>query len=444
MRFLLALIVGCLGCPSGPAPLDAGADGGATTPDAGAEVDAGVEADAGTPDAGTADGGSPDAGIPDAGPSTACSSGSVLTVETPDAGLARAGSVFASKLYAVTDLPARPAGWVDQIDPSILSVRVTNAGQPIPNCLVRWEAAPGHGWAFADSTKTDATGRVRAIWTAGSLSEQRLDARIDVANEGVKSVQFAGLAQPHSTRANSIHLFYDLPERWQRMRVDVTPITFPTTTYYAAIGFTGGYFGIQNRGSTVAPQLVDKWLLFSVWDTPAGNAQLVDAGPMTCQGFGGEGTGRQCYLTYDWKIGSTYRFEVSYTPGPGSAEYTAWITDVDAGVQRQLATLRYQAAVSDWSAYGFVEDWYEPGTSCLTTSERAAYFHNIAYQVGPTWKDVRSARFSRVYNEWHNEICANYFYGTEAGKFLWSSGGSQRISRPVLRTEPGYPLITLP
>ena len=304
--------------------------------------------------------------------------------------------------------------------------------------------APGNGWAFPSAPTTDAEGRVRATWTAGNLYDQELTARIETS-EGVQTGLIHGRAQPHSTRATSIHLWYDVPERWDQFSVDVTPLTFPTTTYYAAIGFTGGYFGMQNRGPSTAPALADKWILFSVWDTPAGDAQLLSAGPMTCEGFGGEGTGSRCFMTYDWQVGSTYRFEVSYDQpaGSGYTDYTAWFTDVSTQVRQELASLRHFQAVSDFSAYGFVEDWSATGSSCLETEERSAYFHRVRYQAGGAWKDVRGVRFSRVYNEWHDEICANYFAGVENDSFLWSTGGDQRVGQPLLRTQ-SLPRVLLP
>ncbi|MBX7100393.1 MAG: DUF3472 domain-containing protein [Myxococcaceae bacterium] len=428
---LLALAATWLGCPSS----GQSADGGPLEPDAG--LDGGT--DAGT-DGGTFDAGS-DAGAPDL---ERCPRGSTLVVETPDAGWARAGTVFSTSLYQPTDLPERPANWVDLLRPTTLSVRVTVADTvPIANCRVHWVADAGHGWLFPDGPSTSDDGRVRAVWTAGPLEAQQVSASI-TTDDGPQQVVIRGAALPHASRASSVHLFYAVPERWSQFSVDVTPLTFPTTTYYAAAGFAGGYLGFQNRGPSVNPPVSDKWVLFSVWDVPSGNAQLLDAGPMTCEGFAGEGTGRKCWLTYDWQVGGTYRFEVAAALGPTFTDYTAYFTDLDGGTRTALASLRHMAKVADWSTYGFIEDWYAQGPSCLETEARTAAFGNVRYQTDAGWKAVRRATFGRSYNEWHDEICANYAYGVDGDRFLWSTGGGERVSRPLLRTDVQAPVVTLP
>jgi hypothetical protein len=113
-------------------------------------------------------------GMPtDGGVELTPSEGSHLVIETPDAGWARSGGVFSSTLYQVVDLPEQPAGWVNSLRPSLLSARVFDAqGRPVPNCEVRWSTAAGNGWIFPDAPSTDAQGRVRAVWTAGSAASE--------------------------------------------------------------------------------------------------------------------------------------------------------------------------------------------------------------------------------------------------------------------------------
>jgi hypothetical protein len=79
----------------------------------------------------------------------------------------------------------------------------------------------------------------------------------------------------------------------------------PVATYYMAIGFDGGYFGMQ------ANSLTERRILFSVWDqidldyykkigrTPPKDSlvSLVDCAPYAqANSFGGEGTGGQSYV----------------------------------------------------------------------------------------------------------------------------------------------------
>lgn len=337
----------------------------------------------------------------------------------------------------------------DTHQPEPVVMRVTDAtGAPVSGCDVSWETSPGSGWIFPTASSTDADGRVSAWWTAGDAAEQTVTARIEHVDGTTTEATAHGESTPHSTRSNSIHINYEVLDIYDAFSVDVTPVTFPPTTYYSAINFPGGYTGIQNTSSEDGPPPPEnQYVIFSVWDVGSVEAVVVDAAGSTCTGFGGEGTGARCMLQYPWEIGRAYRFELEVTyPVASRTDYAVWVsdaTDPESLARRtHIATLRLGEHAEPWYASGFVEDWYVEASSCLDNPERTARFHHARYRRVGTWTDVRAATFGAVYNPWHNEICANYAYRAEGDAFVWSSGGL-RVDAPLMGGDP-RPRIALP
>ncbi|RYG03426.1 MAG: DUF5077 domain-containing protein, partial [Chitinophagaceae bacterium] len=111
-----------------------------------------------------------------------------------------------------------------------------------------------------------------------------------------------------SRRGPSCHLNYTIPS--EDKEYFYSELTVPEGedvpgSYFMANGFGEGYFGIQVKSAT------ERWILFSVWDPAEGNGmtQLVRKGDdITAQRFGGEGTGGQSYMVFNWKAGTAYKF----------------------------------------------------------------------------------------------------------------------------------------
>ncbi|MFT4033722.1 MAG: DUF3472 domain-containing protein [Siphonobacter sp.] len=136
-------------------------------------------------------------------------------------------------------------------------------------------------------------------------------------------------------RGPSVHLNYPLPAE-QSIEYFYNEITVPEGqdvigSYYMAVGFGEGYFGIQVNSPT------ERRVLFSIWspyqtDDPTKipedqKIKLLRKGSGVHVGeFGNEGSGGQSYLKYAWKAGQTYRFLVHGIPSEAtqSTTYTAY------------------------------------------------------------------------------------------------------------------------
>ena len=147
---------------------------------------------------------------------------------------------------------------------------------------------------------------------------------------------------------------------------EITVTETATSTYYMTNGFTGGYMGIQDR--------YPKWVLFSIWDktstednpnaSPEELVKVLAQGEgVTVKRFGGEGTGGQSYLAYDWEVGHKYQLMVNVQPDAQESDkavFTGWFRIPELNVWRLLASFQVRPkAVSKKleGIYSFLEDW---------------------------------------------------------------------------------------
>ena len=179
-------------------------------------------------------------------------------------------------------------------------------------------------------------------------------------------------------RSPSVHIWWSAPLNPEVQQEGITwfynEITVTETansTYYMTNGFTGGYMGIQDRSP--------KWVLFSIWDKTSTDDNP-DASPddlvkvlakgegVTVKRFGGEGTGGQSYLAYEWKLGHTYQLMVNVRPDTQESDkavFTGWFRIPELNIWRLLASfqVRPQAVSKKLEGiYSFLEDW--AGNGC--------------------------------------------------------------------------------
>ena len=115
---------------------------------------------------------------------------------------------------------------------------------------------------------------------------------------------------PRFTAARSVHLdFHFGGGGAQAFYTECVVERHAPGSYFMAVGFADGYFGIQDHGD-------HRRVLFSVWDANEGEtaavadraAVLYENAHVVVQRFGGEGTGLQC-IDYgaDWEAGRRLR-----------------------------------------------------------------------------------------------------------------------------------------
>ena len=166
--------------------------------------------------------------------------------------------------------------------------------------------------------------------------------------------------------------------------------------------------------------------------------------------FGGEGTGGQTCLSYNWAAGTTYRFITHARPdGKGGGDYSAWFFAPETGKWRYIATWK-RPAISTYltGLHSFLENFIDT----LGYTERRVQFGNQwARNVSGTWSEVTAGRFTGDATATKAQRM-DYAGGQENGKFYLHNGGffaadvktGQNFTRPATGQAPAVDVAALP
>lgn len=207
-------------------------------------------------------------------------------------------------------------------------------------------------------------------------------------------------------------------------------------SYFMACGWDTGYFGIQQlRGDR-------KVAIFSVWDPTAGDDPnavktedrvevLFQSPDARIKRFGGEGTGGQCMIDFNWQLGETNHFLISAkteTNDVRKTSYTAYIKPAGAAHWRKLATFRVRVKNEGLRGlYSFIEDFRRDTKSVM--AERRARFGNSWLLKAGKWTPLTRARFTASNAEWESK--QNIDAGLSENWFYLATGGDIKPTREL-------------
>ncbi|KAJ8079057.1 hypothetical protein PM082_013344 [Marasmius tenuissimus] len=250
-----------------------------------------------------------------------------------------------------------------------------------------------------------------------------------------------------SRRGPSVHMSYTVPANSEYFYNEVTvPASQDVVgSYFMVAGFSGGYSGIQVKEN-------ERWVLFSVWDADNGRkTTLVSKGKGVVDNtFGGEGTGGQSYLVFNWVAGNTYKFITRIRPdGSGSTLFSAWFFAPESGSWRYLATWKRPSTTTYQSGvHSFLENFIDTRGY---TGRRVQYGNQWARNVNGTWSEVTAGHFTGDATA-TNAQRMDYAGGVENGRFYLRNGGffadyvplDQNFNRPATGSRPTVDVNTLP
>ncbi len=236
--------------------------------------------------------------------------------------------------------------------------------------------------------------------------------------------------------ARSVHLVYPAPTAVAFYN-EVTVEQSTPGSYFMACGFSHGYFGVQeqSRGHKV--------VIFSVWDPTKGDDArrvpdeqrvevLYKADDVVVKRFGGEGTGGQSFLQYDWKAGQTYRFLVKAEVVDKKTAYAAWFWLPETSAWKHLVTFRTRTGGDSLDGlYSFIED-FRRDTQSATETRRAIFSNGWIRDARDKWQPLTKARFTASSATW--EAKSTIDAGLDKGGFYLQTGGDTKTSTPLRTT----------
>ena len=296
--------------------------------------------------------------------------------------------------------------------------------------------------AAAGYVKVDLQGLSRVKATFGDVAALKVTAGAALAYANDPANYY------WSRRGPSVHMGYTVPANTEYFYNEMTiPVGQDTIgSYFMANGFGQGYMGIQVKSPA------ERWILFSVWDADNGaKTTLVSKGAgVVDNAFGGEGTGGQTYLSYNWVAGTTYRFITRARPdGNGGSDYSAWFFAPETGKWRYIATWK-RPAISTYltGVHSFLENFIDTKGY---TERRVQFGNQWARNVSGTWTEVTAGRFTGDATA-TNAQRMDYAGGLENGRFYLHNGGffadyvktSQNFTRPATGQAPAVDVSALP
>jgi hypothetical protein len=251
--------------------------------------------------------------------------------------------------------------------------------------------------------------------------------------------------------ARSVHLGWSAPDG-QIFYHEMTVEQSTRGSYFMAVGWNTGYFGIQELNAAT-----NKVVIFSVWDPTKGDnptavpaeqrVEVLHSDPgVRIKRFGGEGTGGQSMWNYNWRIGETNRFCLRATVQGEKTAYAAYFFVPEEKRWKHLATFRTTTKGSPLKGYySFIED-FRRDTKSVGEVRRARFGNGWVKPVDRDWVPLTQARFTASGATW--EAKENIDAGLSGNEFYLATGGHTKMSMPlrekITRPLTGYALPEIP
>jgi len=260
-------------------------------------------------------------------------------------------------------------------------------------------------------------------------------------------------------RGPSCHLGYILPTT-EEVEYFYNEILVPDGedkigSYFMTNGFNQGYFGIQVNSAT------ERRILFSVWSSfstdnpneiPQDEKVLLNrkSADVTSNDFGGEGSGGQSYLKYNWEAGKTYKFLLHGKPdGTGKTDFTAWFQPPNQSTWALIASWKRPKTDTYLKGlYSFLES-FNPNTGYL--NRKAHYKNQWVRTKSGNWIPINQANFNvdETYNKKHRidakgGVVGNSFFLENGGFFNEIVTPNTKFSVSTPTTAPNIDFSSLP
>ncbi|SFD16474.1 protein of unknown function [Chitinophaga sp. CF118] len=223
----------------------------------------------------------------------------------------------------------------------------------------------------------------------------------------VKAIVFSGPAAvnlKYNTSqyrgAPATHLYYNNDDNnvsWFYTEISVPEGADPLYSYYVTNGFNGGYLGIQVNSPTQRKVLFSIWSNYSTDDPtqipPDYTVKLVKKGTeVITKDFGGEGSGGQSSLMFNWTTETTYKLLVHAEAAGDHTIYTAYIFTPETNKWNLVAGWDKPKTGGQLlgGLYSFIENYGSNGNDLF----KARYGNQWVCSSTGVWKELKTANFS--------------------------------------------------
>lgn len=183
--------------------------------------------------------------------------------------------------------------------------------------------------------------------------------------------------------ARSVHIGWTAPENCHSFAVTLDILKSAPGTFFMAVGWSQGYFGIQDLGDG------QSGLICSVWDGNDKDPNIVQqakalscAPGATVRRFGGEGVGLQCLMPFPLPTKSEGPYRFCVDSEIVTAEWTLYRAFVHFGTGSRIKLVEYLSRMEGRRLrgfYSFIEDFRRDGDSA--EKERRALFSSPVSRI---------------------------------------------------------------
>jgi len=201
-------------------------------------------------------------------------------------------------------------------------------------------------------------------------------------------------------QCRSVHLAYSQLKDADWAYMEVTATASSPGTYFCALGYAKGYFGMQELSNG------KKVIIFSVWEPNHGQvaknvpedkrAKLLEKGEgVRTARFSNEGTGGKSFYDYDWKVGETIKFAVNATPiGKEATVFTGYFYNNQTKAWQKMTKFRtITKGIRLNGGYSFIED-FRRNYKSAKVARTANYTNGWAKLNGKGWTSITQAKFT--------------------------------------------------
>lgn len=194
-------------------------------------------------------------------------------------------------------------------------------------------------------------------------------------------------------------------------------------TYWAVHNWDSGYAGFQNKDGNHV-------LLLSLWDLADGTKPEIEYVSDGKNGtFGGEGTGKQIFTNYNWKVGRWYSMRVQIDKENNKVIFSQWIKE-EQGTWEKTAAISYPRTKEYFNRISVFQEDFAFNNKMRSCRLKNARGRNVN---SGKWKFLRECKITNSYfptdeSTWEYGVRENVSYDCDWGatdSYVWIQSGGQ-------------------